>query len=182
MDKYILNKEDSLILVIDIQERLKPAMEQGDRVVKNTKILLESSKLMDIPVIVTEQYPRGLGNTLKEILEVREELEVFEKNSFTGCISSVNHRLEELGKKKIIVVGMETHICVLQTCRDLILKGYDVYIAKDAVASRTRENYENALEMMKDMGIVISNTETILFDLLKKAASEEFKAISKLIK
>lgn len=182
MEKYMLDKDDSLILVIDIQDRLKGAMDQGNRVVKNTKILLESSKLMDIPVLVTEQYPKGLGHTAGELLEVRERLEIFEKTSFTGCIEGVNTRLEELKRKKIIIVGMETHVCVLQTCRDLISKGYDVHIARDGVTSRTEENYENALEMMRDMGAVISNTETILFDLLKRAGTEEFKAISKMIK
>lgn len=182
MDKYTLNKEESLILVIDIQDRLKGAMEQGDRVVKNTKILLEASKLMDVPVLFTEQYPKGLGHTAEEILEVLGEVEVFEKSSFTGCIDGVNSRLHDLGRKKIIIVGMETHVCVLQTCRDLISKGYTVHIAKDGVASRTRENYKNALGMMRDMGAVISNTETILFDLLKRAGTEEFKFISKMIK
>lgn len=182
MDKYTLNKDESLILVIDIQDRLTVAMNQGDRVVKNTKILLESSKLMDIPVLVTEQYPKGLGHTVDEILNTLEDLEVFEKSSFTGCIDGVNSRLEELGKKKIIIVGMETHVCVLQTCRDLISRGYNVYIVRDAVTSRTLENYENALEMMRNMGAVITNTETILFDLLKRAGSEEFKAISRMIK
>ena len=182
MDKYTLNKDDSLILVIDIQERLKPAMDEGERVEKNTKILLEASKLMDIPVLITEQYPRGLGHTSKEILDVIEDLEVFEKISFTGCIEGLNHRLEELKRKKVIIVGMETHVCVLQTCRDLLADGYDVHIVRDGVTSRTKENYENALEMMKDMGAVINNTEAVLFDLLKKAGTEEFKAISKMIK
>lgn len=182
MEKYILNKDDSLILVIDIQERLKPAMDRSERVVNNTKILLESAKLLDIPVLFTEQYPKGLGNTLKEIIDIKENPQVFEKNSFTGCIDGVNSKLREMGKKKIIIVGMETHVCVYQTCRDLLSDGYDVHIAEDAVSSRTHENYKNALGLMRDMGAVISNTETILFDLLKKAGSDEFKAISKMIK
>lgn len=182
MEKYILNREDSLLLVIDIQDRLEPAMDRGDRVVKNTQILLESVKLLDIPVVFTEQYPKGLGNTLSKILEIQENPDVYEKNSFTGCIDGVNSKIKELGKKKIIIVGMETHVCVLQTCRDLLSQGYYVHIAKDGVASRTRENYKNSLGTMRDMGAVISNTETILFDLLKKAGTEEFKAISKMIK
>lgn len=182
MDKYTLRRENSLMIVIDIQDRLKDAMSHGDRVVKNTKILLESSKVLDIPVLITEQYPKGLGRTVEEILDVRKDIEVFEKTSFTACIDEVNNRLEELGRKKVIIVGMETHVCVLQTCRDLILAGYDVHIARDGVTSRTDENYENALEIMRDMGAVITNTETILFDLLKKAGTEEFKVVSKLIK
>ncbi len=182
MEKYTLRREDSLLLVIDIQERLIKAMNQGDRVVENTNRLLEASKLMDLPVLVTEQYPKGLGSTLEEISSVHDELEVFEKNSFTGCIGGVNERLDDLGRKKIIIVGIETHVCVLQTCRDLLGQGYSVHIVKDGVASRTRGNYKNALGMMRDMGAVITNTETVLFDLLKKAGTEEFKTISNMIK
>lgn len=182
MEKYTLKKEDSLMIVIDIQDRLIKAMSKGDRVLKNTNILLESLRAMDIPVIVTEQYPKGLGHTVEDISNIHKDLEVFDKNSFTGCIEGVNKRLEELGRKKVIIVGMEAHVCVLQTCRDLLSQGYDVHIVRDGVTSRTEENYENALGMMQDMGAVISNTETILFDLLKKAGSDEFKLVSKLIK
>lgn len=182
MDKYTLKKEDSLLLIIDIQERLIKAMAHGDRVVKNTNILLETSNIMNMPVVATEQYPRGLGNTVKEISDIHKDLEVFDKTSFTACIDGVNERFQEHGRKKIIIVGMETHVCVLQTCRDLLMRGYDVHIARDAVTSRSQENYENALEMMREMGAVITNTETIVFDLLKKAGTEEFKQVSKLIK
>lgn len=182
MEKYTLKKEDSLMIVIDIQERLLKAMSQGDRVVKNTNILLESLKVMDVPVIFTEQYPKGLGHTVKEISNINKDLEVFEKNSFTACITGVNEKLEKLERKKIIIVGMEAHVCVLQTCRDLISQGYDVHIVRDGVTSRTEENYKNGLDLMRDMGAVITNTETILFDLLKRAGTEEFKLVSKLIK
>lgn len=182
MEKYTLRKEDSLLLVIDIQERLIKAMSNGERVVKNTNILLETSKIMDIPVIFTEQYPKGLGSTLEEITSVNQGLEVFEKNSFTGCIDGVNEKLDELGRKKIIMVGIESHVCVLQTCRDLLAQGYSVHVVKDGVASRTHGNYKNALGMMRDMGAVITNTETVVFDLLKKAGSEEFKTVSNMIK
>lgn len=182
MEKFTLRKEDSLLLVIDIQERLIGAMSNGDRVVKNTNMLLEAAKIMDIPTIVTEQYPKGLGHTVEEISRANEGLEVFDKNSFTGCIEGVNTRLDELGRKKVIIVGIESHVCVLQTCRDLLSQGYSVHIVEDGVASRTQENYKNALGMMRDMGAVITNTETVLFDLLKKAGTEEFKTVSKMIK
>lgn len=182
MDRYILNRKDSLVLVVDIQDRLKPAMYNGERVVKNTKIILESAKILNIPVLFTEQYPKGLGKTLPEIIGIQENPEVFEKNSFSGCTDLLNDKLKELGKKKIIVVGMEAHVCVFQTCRDLLLNGYDVHVVKDAVASRERLNYRNALGNMREMGAVINNTETILFDLLKKAGTDEFKVISKMIK
>lgn len=182
MEKYILNRDDCVLLVIDIQERLARVMENKEIVVKNTSILLEASKVLDIPVIITEQYPKGLGETLGEIKDIREDKKIFEKNSFTACIKEVKEELKNLGRKKVIITGMETHVCVLQTSRDLILDGFDVHIVKDAVASRTMENYENGLDLIKEMGGVINNTETIAFDLLKKSGTPEFKIISKLIK
>lgn len=182
MEKFILNREDCVLLIIDIQERLARVMDDKDRVVKNTSILLEASQILNIPVLITEQYPRGLGSTLEEIKDIRQDVKIFEKNSFTAYIGEVKKELKSLGKKKIIITGMETHVCVLQTSRDLILAGYDIHIVKDAVSSRTLDNYENGLELIKEMGGVINNTETIVFDLLKKSGTPEFKSISKLIK
>lgn len=182
MEKFILNREDCVLLVIDIQERLAQVMKDRDRVVRNTSILLEASKVLDIPVIITEQYPKGLGSSLEEIKAIREGTKIFEKNSFTAYTDEVKKELEILGKKKVIITGMETHVCVLQTSRDLILHGFHVHIVKDAVSSRTDFNYENGLELIKEMGGVINNTETIVFDLLKKSGTPEFKVLSKLIK
>lgn len=182
MDKYILNREESVLMVIDIQDRLVRVMEDKDMVIKNTAILLETSKELDIPVIITEQYPKGLGHTIEEIKDIKRDVKIFEKNSFTAYIEEVKMELKKLGRKKVIIVGMETHVCVLQTARDLLLSGFQVHIVQDAVCSRTKENYENALQIMREMGAVINNTETIAFDLLKVAGTPEFKAISKLIK
>lgn len=182
MGKFTLNRNDCVFLVIDIQERLARVMEDKVKVVKNTSILLESSKILDIPVIITEQYPKGLGSTLDEIKEIRDDVKIFEKNSFTAYIEEVKNELQSLARKKIVIVGMETHVCVFQTSRDLILAGYDVHIVKDGVASRTHSNYENGLDLIKEMGGTINNTETIVFDLLKKSGTPEFKIISNLIK
>lgn len=183
MKKHTINKEETLLLIIDIQEKLSSVMKYEDEVIENTLILLEASKLMDIPVIITEQYPKGIGTTVNKIKEeIDDTVEIFEKTSFTACTEDVVASLEKFGRKKIIITGMETHVCVFQTARDLIERGYEVFIARDAVCSRTKENFLNALELMKDMGAVITNTETITFDLLKKAGTPEFKTLSKLIK
>lgn len=183
MEKYTLNKDDALLLIIDIQEKLSSVMKYEDQVIDNTLILLEASKLMDMPVIVTEQYPKGIGPTVNKIKEkIDGNVEIFEKTSFTGYTTEVILALEKTGKEKIIITGMEAHVCVFQTARDLIAAGYEVFIPRDAVCSRTKENFLNALELMKDMGVVITNTETIVFDLLKKAGTPEFKVLSKLIK
>lgn len=182
MDRFILNRDEVCVFVIDIQERLLPAMPEKESVIKNTSILLQAAREMGIPVLVTEQYPKGLGSTVKEIQEFLGDAKVFSKNSFTAYIDDVKSELEALNRKKLIVLGMETHVCVYQTSRDLLRAGYEVHIAKDGVASRTKENYLNGLDLMKEMGAVISNTETIVFDLLKVSGTPEFKTLSKLIK
>lgn len=182
MERFILNREDVVLLIIDIQERLLPVMKYGEEVVANTKILLEGAREMDIPVIVTEQYPKGLGHTVDEIKEYLNEEDIFSKNSFTAYIDEVRERLKELNRKKIIIVGMETHVCVYQTTRDLINNGFDLHVVEDGLSSRTKDNHINGLEQMKEMGAVINNTETIIFDLLKVSGTPEFKKMSNLIK
>lgn len=182
MEKFNLNKEDTLIMIIDIQERLVPVMKYKDKVIKNTKILIKTSELMELPVIYTEQYPKGLGHTILELSQILEHAYRFEKVTFSALNDEVKTTLKKLGRNKIIILGMETHVCVYQTVRDLMLEGYEVFVVSDGVASRSKENYINALDMMKEMGAVISNTETIVFDLLKRAGTDEFKIISKLIK
>lgn len=182
MDKYYLNKEEAVLVIIDIQERLLPAMSQGERSVKNTNVLIAAAKDMGIPVIVTEQYPKGLGCTVPQIEENLEGTHKFEKTTFSGCIEEVIDCLNKTGRKKVIITGMETHVCVFQSVRDLLKQGYYVFVPADAVCSRTEENYNNALALMREMGAVISNTESILFDLLKEAGTPQFKILSKMIK
>ena len=182
MGKYVLNRENAVVMIIDIQERLVPVMKYKDEVINNNKILIQASNEMDIPIIYTEQYPKGLGHTIVELEEIIENGKKFEKINFSAINEEVRSTLETLKRKKIVITGMETHVCVFQTVRDLILDGYEVFVVKDAVASRTKGNYLNGLEQMKDMGAVITNTETIVFDLLKQAGTSEFKTMSKLIK
>lgn len=182
MSNFTLFKEDSLLLIIDVQEKLIGAMEDGKQISEKTNILIESAKEMNIPIFFTEQYPRGLGETVSSVKNNLSNALKFEKTSFSACSPKFNGILKETQRKKIIITGTETHVCVLQTARDLLSLGYEVFIASDAVTSRTRENYKNGLNLMKSMGAVITNTETILFDLLKEAGTPEFKVISKLIK
>ncbi|WP_313756051.1 hydrolase [Tissierella sp.] len=182
MEKYTLNKDNTVLFVIDIQEKLASIMKYKEQVIDNTKILITAAKEMALPIIVTEQYPKGIGPTVVDIKETINNVEIFEKNSFTAYIDEVKEVLEATGRKKVIITGMETHICVFQTARDLIDNGYEVFIARDAVCSRTKENFLNGLELVKDAGAVISNTESIVFDLLKVSGTPEFKVLSKLIK
>ena len=182
MDKFELKSEQSVLMIIDIQERLVPVMEYRDQVIRNAKILVSAAQKLGVPVIVTEQYPKGLGKTIKEISDVLGAFQAFEKTSFSACTPEVVSGLAKLERKKVIVCGMETHVCVFQTVRDLLRDGYQVFVVKDAVCSRTQENCQNGLYLMSEMGAVITNTETVLFDLLKRAGTPLFKELSKLIK
>ena len=175
-----LNKEDCLLLVIDIQERLIPVIHQYEEVIRNANILLKGMEILGVPVIITEQYPKGLGNTCKEIL-LGEDAKVMEKITFS-CLANDYIKESVQSKKQIIICGVEAHICVLKTALDLLDEGYQVHLITDAVSSRKKENKQVAIERMKQSGVFISSTEMILFQLLDKAGTDEFKLISKLIK
>jgi nicotinamidase-related amidase len=179
--KYELNKDDTILVVIDFQEKLMKAMSQSDKVYKNTNLLLVAAQQMGIPVVVTEQYPKGLGSTVDDIKENLAEYMYVEKIKFSA-MEGLQQHLDDKNKKNILITGSETHVCVFQTTRDLVNAGFDVYVVKDAVCSRFKENHQNGLELMKDLGAVITNTETVLFDLLKVAGGPEFKIISPLLK
>ena len=182
LGKYHVNREDTVLLIIDIQEKLVPVMKYKEQVINNNKILISAAREMNFPIIATEQYPKGLGRTVPEILDLIDENIVFSKNAFTAYTDEVKETLKSLAKKKVLITGMETHICVFQTTRDLINDGYEVFLIKDAVASRTKDNYLNGLDLMESLGAVITNTETAVFDLLKVSGTPEFKIMSKLIK
>lgn len=182
LNKFTLEREDTLLLIIDIQEKLVPVIANKEEVVKNTGVLIETAKEMNIPIIVTEQYPKGIGPTVSELEESLPVVEKFEKLNFSACTNKIMDAIKKTNKKKIIIVGIETHVCVIQTARDLLGDKYQVFVPIDGVGSRTKENKQNGLDLMKDMGAVITNTETIIFDLMKKSGTPEFKLLSKLIK
>jgi len=182
LNKYVLTLEEVILLVIDIQDRLIPAMKYGEQVIQNTNTIISVAKKLGVPIIVTEQYPKGLGKTVSDVTNNFKGSLTFEKTTFSGCTSEVTSALKGLGRKKIIITGMETHVCVFQTVRDLLAKGYQVFVVGDAVCSRTKENYLNGLSLISSMGAVVTNTETIFFDLMKQAGTPMFRELSKLIK
>ena len=182
MEKFKLDSKETMLLIIDIQERLVKAMKYGDQVIDKTNILISTAEEMEMPIIVTEQYPKGLGSTVPELEENLQNAKKFEKVNFSVYIDEIKEAIKETGRKKVIITGMETHVCVFQTARDLINDGYEVFIVNDGVCSRKKGDYLNGLDLMKSMGAVITNTETVVFDLLKKAGTPEFKVLSKLIK
>ena len=182
-DKFFLNKNDSVLVIVDIQERLAAVMGERQKVIGNCLHLITASGLFEIPLVITEQYPKGLGPTVKEIRDVAGTSGVIEKIDFSCCNEpKFLDALAATGRRKIIVSGMETHVCVLQTCLGLLREGYTVHIVRDAVCSRKTGDYKTGIEFLRDAGAVITCTETILFQLLEKAGTEKFKLISKRIK
>ncbi|MBC8414634.1 hydrolase [bacterium] len=183
MNHFLLNKEKAALIIIDVQERLVPAMNQKDPVTANCLHLIEAAKLLDLPVIVTEQYPKGLGQTIKEIRDAVSIYKPMDKTTFDCCKGEgFLQTLSDLDRPQLILAGMETHVCVLQTCLSLLQKGYTIHLVSDAVCSRKKTDYLSAKELMRDAGAVITCTETVLFQLLEKAGTPAFKTISNRIK
>jgi len=183
MDKFLLDKNDVVLVFVDIQERLAAVMADRQRVVDNCLHLIEAAKLLNIPILLNEQYPKGLGPTVSEIREALHPNEPLEKLTFSCCRGgSFFKALEASARKKVVLAGMETHVCVLQTVLDLLNGGYPVHVVRDATCSRTPDNFNTATEFMRDAGAVITCAETVLFQLLEKAGTDEFRAISKRIK
>ncbi len=180
-----IEREHAVIIIIDVQEALMKSMDQevGKRVIQNIKTLISLAKTMSIPILMTEQYPKGLGKTLPEINADLESLLPIEKLSFSCCgVAAFNHQLDQMGRKQIILTGVETHVCVLQTADDLIRKGYEVYPLADATCSRRKLDWKIGLRWMEKGGAMISTTEIIAFQLMKEAGTEEFRGLSKLFK
>ncbi len=183
MSISLLNKEHTGLVIVDVQTKLMAVMGQGKRVADNIKKLLHLAGLFEIPVILTEQYPRMMGPTVPEIKEVLPAYEPMDKMDFNCCeVESFNNRLRSKGLVNIILTGIETHICIFQTCAGLLEKGYIVHVPRDAVDSRTEENWSTGIDLMEKTGAVITSTEAVIFQILKKAGTKEFKEMLKLVK
>lgn len=176
-------KDSSIGLVIDIQERLFPHIYASKLFLENTKRLIEGLKILEIPLIVTEQYPKGLGPTIPEIISLFSPFKSLEKNSFS-CYDNeiVRGSLLSTGRKFIIVCGIETHVCVLQTAIDLLENNLIPVVIADCVSSRKIDDKQIALERLRHEGAIVSSYESILFELCRYSGTEQFKAISKLVK
>ena len=180
-----LQASETLLVVIDVQERLLPAMEEGarERLTANLVRLGEASRVLGFSTLVTEQYPRGLGGTVADVKGAFSDVAPMEKVTFDAFADeAIGARLEELRPATVLVTGMETHICVFQTVRSLVDRGYRTMVIEDAVASRTEENRRTGLDLARRAGAIVTSTETVLFDILGQAGGDAFKAISRLIR
>jgi nicotinamidase-related amidase len=171
------------LVVVDIQERLLPAMHERERVLQNALRLVKGAAILHLPVLVTEQYPKGIGRTISELAGAVPEFAPLEKTAFSCC--GAQSFLPSLASRKVrdvILCGIEAHVCVCQTALDLLDQDFDVFVVADAISSRTQENCRTAIERMRDAGAVIVSTEMILFELLEEAGTDQFKQILELIK
>jgi nicotinamidase-related amidase len=176
-------KEDTAGLIIDIQERLFPFIHENDTLTKNTTRLIEGLKVLDIPLVVTQQYTRGLGETIVPVSEALGEFEYLEKVAFSCCDDQgFSRKLEELRRTNIIITGIEAHVCVFQTTIDLLEKGFLPVVVEDCISSRNFNDRAVAIERMRREGAVITTYESILFELLRFSGTDQFKAISRIVK
>jgi nicotinamidase-related amidase len=175
--------QHSALLVIDFQERIFPAIHEHEMLSKKVFILIEGMKLLQVPVFVTEQYVKGLGPTVGEIARCLEGIDRIEKAAFS-CMDEPRFTmaLANSGRDYVIVCGIESHVCVLQTVIDLKQHGYHPVVVTDCVSSRKESDKRFALERMKQEGVILTTYEAILFELLRYSGGEVFKGISKLVK
>jgi nicotinamidase-related amidase len=180
-----LTREGTILLVVDVQERLFAVMdpERREDVVKNIKILAATAQRLGLPLLLSEQYPKGLGRTLPELWHALGPVEPIEKTAFSCCgADGFLERLRATGVRQVVLAGIEAHVCVLLTALDLLGAGYGVHVVADAVCSRTRENWQLGLDQLRQAGASVTSTETLLFQLLGTADSDEFRTLQKLIK
>jgi nicotinamidase-related amidase len=181
--EYIANRGDSLLLIIDIQQAMLNVIDSWETVAGKVKQLIQSANALEVPILLTEQYKKGLGETIPELVQEIESPQIFQKEHFSACLEEdFIPTVQSFKRKKIIVVGMETHVCVLQTSLDLIKAGFQVHLVADAVASRVAENRDIAIDLLRQAEAVITSTESIIFQWACRANTDEFRKILPIVK
>jgi len=178
-----LTPEDTALLCIDYQERLLPTIFEREEIVKNATIMIRAAKVLGIPIVVTEQYSKGLGKTVKPVADALGDYDAIEKVHFSsfGSEEFTSH-LTGAGRTNLLVMGVEAHVCVCQTVLEALRRNFKVYVLEDATSSRTERNRQIAFERMRAAGAYPASTEMVIFELLSKAGTPEFKEILKFVK
>lgn len=177
------NLDTTIALIIDEQVKLMPVIHDAASTLHNTTVLVKGLKILDVPFIITQQYTKGMGMTEPVLLAAAETEDYLEKRTFS-CLDTeeIKKALEKSGKKQVLLAGVESHICVLQTAIDLIDAGYQVFVVENCVSSRRTTDKEIALKRMIQTGVQVTSYESILFELMRTSTHPNFKAISRLIK
>jgi len=180
----LLTAANSAMVVIDVQSKLTSVMSETQRICGHAGFLLEAASRLSVPVLVTEQYPQGLGRTERVLItKLPENTPIFEKSGFSCCAAlGFSAALQATGRKQIILLGMEAHVCVLQTALELRHMGFQVHVVEDAVCSRKEAHKLFALKRLAQQGVTVTNHESVIFEWLRDAAHPEFKAISRLLR
>lgn len=179
-----LSSENSVLLIVDVQEAFRDAIGNFSTIASNIARAVSGFDMLGLPVIVTEQYPKGLGPTAEEIrFSLADKFEPIEKTAFSAFGSAdVRIKLEDLGAKQIVLCGVETHVCVNQTAHDLLANEYHVHLLTDCVGSRFDYDKAAGLEKMRSSGVVVSSVEMALFEIMRDSKHEKFKEVQALIK
>lgn len=176
----LITPDKSCLLVIDIQEKLVPAIDEKEKLIKNSKWLIEIANILKVPIMTSEQYPQGIGHTIDELKTILPDDNYMEKIHFSCMAEPACHsKIKGSGFEQIVIIGMESHVCVLQSAIQLKQQGFDVYIVADCVSSRSLEDKAYALERMRGCGIHIVTREMVAFEWMQKSGTESFKQISK---
>lgn len=179
----MLVRENTVLVVIDMQEKLSAAMYEKEAMIQANVKMVTGAAILGLPVVWTEQNPRGLGPTVPQVRELLQGSDAITKLSFSCCGEEPFMKaIQALGRKQVLITGIECHVCVYQTVADLVAMGYEVQVVADAVSSRTQENKAIGLERCKQAGGSITSAETALFELLKKAEGDAFKQMLRVVK
>jgi nicotinamidase-related amidase len=178
----ILELSRSALLIIDVQEAFRASIKDFDKLAQRIVVAAKGAQFLNVPIIVTEQYPKGLGHTIKEIADVLPaDVAIFEKTTFSSCgAQQFQPKLQDI--KHVVVAGIEAHICVNQTVHDLLASEFKVHLLNDCIASRNKHDRKTAVAKMQSSGAILSSVEMALFELMRDARHEQFKAIQGLIK
>jgi len=177
-----MRPDNTVLLVVDVQDKLLPAIHEADNVVEFARRMIEAAKVLGLPILAAEQYPQGLGRTCAILREAFAPVQPVEKTLFSACVARIAERLREVDRLNVLVVGIEAHVCVQQTVLDLVRLGYTPFVCADAVGSRRPLDRDTAIERMRQAGAVITTTESATFELLGEACTDAFKKILKIVK
>lgn len=177
-----LDRDRAVLVVVDIQDRFRDLIFRMDQVLDRTGRLIQFCRALDIPILVTEHYSKGLGATVPELASLLDPIDPIQKIHFS-CWGSDEFRrqFQALGRDQVILTGIETHVCIYQTARDLLKNGCDVALASDAISSCSKANYKLGLSRLREIGAQGLGTQMLMFDLLERAGTEEFKQVAKLL-
>ena len=179
----MLNIDNAALVIIDVQGKLASLMYQKDELYDNLVKIIKGARVLGLPIIWNEQIPDKLGPTIPEIADILQDMEPLAKTTFSCCgNNNFQAKLENSGRRQVLLIGIETHVCVYQTAVDLLQTDYEVYLVADAVSSRTSENKQIGIRAMKDAGAKITSVEMALFEMLKVARGDKFKRVIKIVK